>query len=94
MRKIGFAACLMSLMFVYAEAAPVSEDQLLKQIQLINQIPEGQLSDKTDPAFSILKSIYDEDGGSEAEIPIFEIRRAKNSCVLFNPRISRRSSIF
>ncbi len=35
---------------------------MLKQIQLLNQIPEEQLNEKTDPGFSILRSLYDHDG--------------------------------
>ncbi len=35
---------------------------LVKELQLINQIPEEQLNEKTDPAFSILRSLYDQDG--------------------------------
>ncbi len=35
---------------------------VLKQIQLLNQVPEDQLNEKTDPGFSILRSLYDQDG--------------------------------
>ena len=34
----------------------------LKQIQLFNQIPEDQVSEKVDPGFSILRTLYDQDG--------------------------------
>lgn len=39
-----------------------NDDAILKQIQLINQIPEDQLNDKADPGFSILRTLYDLDG--------------------------------
>jgi hypothetical protein len=50
--QLGFAS------YVFAG----DERVVLKQMRLLNQIPETQLSDKTDPAFSILRSLYDEDG--------------------------------
>jgi len=65
MKKAALILCLMPMAFLHAEsAAPAanSEATILSEIQLINQIPEDQLSDKTDPAFSILRSLYDQDG--------------------------------
>ncbi len=38
------------------------EPGVRKQMQLLNQIPEDQINEKTDPAFSILRSLYDQDG--------------------------------
>lgn len=44
-------------------SAPAAEEtSVLQLIQRLNQIPEEQLSDMTDPGFSILRSIYDQDG--------------------------------
>ena len=45
-----------------ADPAPSSDEGILKQIQLINQIPEDQLNDKSDPGFSLLRALYDQDG--------------------------------
>src|ERR1019366_10732977 len=35
---------------------------LIKQLKLLNQVPEEALNEKLDPAFSILRAIYDQDG--------------------------------
>ncbi len=46
-------------------SAPGSVDnqaELLRQLRLLNQIPEEQLNEKVDPAFSIVRTIYDTDG--------------------------------
>ncbi len=44
------------------EPLPPNAAAVLKQIQLLNQVPQGQINDGTDPAYSILKTIYDIDG--------------------------------
>ena len=69
MNKSALVLCLLSAAIVSAVepgAAPAavanSEESVLKQIQMLNQIPEDQLSEKTDPGFSLLRSIYDQDG--------------------------------
>ena len=54
MKKAALILCLMPMAFLRAEApAPAanSEAAVLSQIQLLNQVPEEQLSDKVDPAF-------------------------------------------
>ena len=38
------------------------EGAVLKQVERLNQVPEDQLSEKIDPGFSILRSLYDQDG--------------------------------
>jgi hypothetical protein len=62
MKKMILAFCLFPMAFALAQPAVNSEETILKQIQLINQIPEAELSEKTDPGFSLLKAIYDQDG--------------------------------
>ena len=59
MKKAFWALCLVPLMgsFVLADDAA-----LIKQLKLLNQVPEEQLNEKLDPAFSILRGIYDQDG--------------------------------
>ena len=47
----------------YAFPAHAATDaQVMKLISRLNQVQEEQLSDKTDPGFSILRSLYDTDG--------------------------------
>lgn len=51
---------------------PVSDDKEVRLLALIhdlNQIPQGQLSEKVDPALGILRSMYDLDG------PAFQLLR-------------------
>jgi hypothetical protein len=43
-------------------AAPTAPNTLLKDLQLLNEIDEAQLDERSDPAFSILRAIYDKDG--------------------------------
>jgi hypothetical protein len=38
------------------------DDEILHLLQLINQVPEAQLNEKVDPAFSLLRTMYDHDG--------------------------------
>jgi hypothetical protein len=59
MKKSVLAFCLLALgcSFVRADESP-----LIKQLQMLNQVPEEQLNEKVDPAFSILRSLYDQDG--------------------------------
>jgi len=45
----------------WAEDEASKEQELLRQLQMLNQVPEEQLSDKVDPGFSVLKKIYDLD---------------------------------
>lgn len=40
----------------------VSQVELLHQLRLLNQVPETQLDEKVDPAFAIIRGIYDSDG--------------------------------
>ncbi|MFA5975427.1 MAG: hypothetical protein WC859_04595 [Elusimicrobiota bacterium] len=59
-------ACCLIAPCVFAKpaqvpASSVREDAILHQVRLLNQIPEDQLSDRNDPGFSIIKTIYDED---------------------------------
>jgi hypothetical protein len=61
MKKVIIALCVMSSALSFAEPVADHEEAVLKQIQLLNQVPEEQLSEKTDPGFSILKTIYDQD---------------------------------
>lgn len=50
-------------LLVLPHAAHAAEDRkILTYINRLNQISEEQISDKTDPAYSLLRSIYDEDG--------------------------------
>jgi hypothetical protein len=51
-----------SLASVSAEEPASNEAALVKQLQLLNEAPQDQLNEKTDPGFSILRSIYDIDG--------------------------------
>jgi len=61
--KLITALILLSFNFEPLVAAPAdNQAALLKQLQLLNQVPEDQLNEKTDPGFSILRSIYDIDG--------------------------------
>jgi len=64
MRKTALVLCLLPITLLQAEpvAPGNSEDAVLRQIQLVNQIPEDQLNEKTDPGFSILRTLYDQDG--------------------------------
>jgi len=65
MKKTALALCLIPMAFLHAEpTAPAADAEatVLKQIQLLNQVPEGQLNDKVDPGYSILRSLYDQDG--------------------------------
>ena len=64
MKKMLLALCLLPVTLAFAEPAPAapSEDAVLKAVQLINQIPEDQLNETSDPAFSILRTLYDQDG--------------------------------
>lgn len=50
-----------------AAEAP-SPSLILKHIRLLNQIPEEQLDEKRDPAFSIIRSLYDVDGPDFLEL--------------------------
>ena len=53
------------MVFLHAEPAIVPSDPeaaVLKKIQLLNQVPEDQLSERVDPGFSLLRSLYDQDG--------------------------------
>jgi hypothetical protein len=62
---ICHAVCFWAIFLLpYAMPFPVLADEaaLLKQVQLLNQIPEEQLNEKADPCFSIMRSIYDQDG--------------------------------
>lgn len=38
------------------------EAAVLRQIRLINQVPEDQLNEKADPGFSLIRGLYDSDG--------------------------------
>jgi hypothetical protein len=65
MKKAALVLCLMPMAFLQGAPAALAADleaAVLKQIQLLNQVPESQLSDKTDPGFSLLRSLYDQDG--------------------------------
>ncbi len=59
MKKLVLALCLTP--FVHSLAL-ADEAGLIKQLQLLNQVPEEQLNEKEDPCFSIVRSIYDQDG--------------------------------
>jgi hypothetical protein len=59
MKKMALALGLAPFIASFAWA---DEAALVKQLQLLNQIPEEQLNEKADPCFSIMRSIYDQDG--------------------------------
>jgi len=61
-RIVVFLFCLWPIALFAADAAPATDDAVLKQLHLLNQVPEDQVSEKVDPAFSILRTIYDTDG--------------------------------
>ena len=52
---------LFSISFLSAEDIHTKEQDIVRQLQMLNQISEEQLSEKNDPAFSILKKLYDLD---------------------------------
>jgi hypothetical protein len=59
----SFALCALSFPLLRSAEAPADpKTAILEQLRLLNQVPEEQLSDKVDPAFSILRALYDEDG--------------------------------
>lgn len=45
-----------------AAAPEDAQTALLKQLQLLNQVPQDEVNERTDPGFSILRSMYDLDG--------------------------------
>jgi hypothetical protein len=55
---LGLALCL----FGSRIGRAADEAAVLKQIQLLNQVPPDQVNEKTDPGFSILRNLYDQDG--------------------------------
>jgi hypothetical protein len=59
MRKAVLAFCLVPLVFSWARA---DEATVVQQLKLLNQVPEEELNDKTDPGLSILRTLYDKDG--------------------------------
>ena len=59
MKKIFLSLCMLPLVCSFARS---DDATLSKQLDLLNQIPEEQLNEKIDPAFSILRSLYDQDG--------------------------------
>src|SRR5689334_2539641 len=64
MKKLALLGCLISLTTCLMAAEPPigAEADVLKNIQLLNQVPEAQLNDKADPGFSILRALNDQDG--------------------------------
>src|SRR5690242_3870145 len=66
MKRAVLVLCLLPAIFLHAEPAAKNpadvEAAVLKQVQLLNQVPEDQLSDKSDPGFSVLRTLYDQDG--------------------------------
>src|SRR6266480_4639108 len=54
------AICL--LPFAMPIVVRADEASVLQQLKLLNQVPEEALNDKTDPGFSILRTLYDQDG--------------------------------
>jgi hypothetical protein len=55
-----FAIFLLPFSMPYAVQA--DEAAVLKQVNLLNRVPEADLTEKTDPGFSILRTLYDQDG--------------------------------
>lgn len=62
MTRIPRIAGLLFLALTIAPLHAADERSILKHVQKLNLIPEDQLSDKIDPGYSVLRSIYDEDG--------------------------------
>jgi hypothetical protein len=67
MKNAALAICLLPVAMQLAVAEPAApavnpDEAVLKQIQLLNQVPEDQLSDKADPGLSIMRSLYEQDG--------------------------------
>src|SRR5690242_9358867 len=52
----------LSLFQFSSAAAPDQEPAILQDIQRLNAAPPAELNDKVDPAFSILRDLYDKDG--------------------------------
>lgn len=55
------SGCLMGGAPAVSMAAAGSEEDVLRQLTMLNQIPEADLHEKSDPAYSVLKKIYDLD---------------------------------
>ena len=58
----AFTLAIFLLPFAMSVAVQANDASVLKQIELLNQVSQSQLNEKTDPGFSILRTLYDEDG--------------------------------
>jgi len=59
---VRFYSLLFALCSLLCRLSLAAEDAaVLKQIQPLNQVPEDQLSEKADPGFSLLRTLYDLD---------------------------------
>jgi hypothetical protein len=60
LRGMTILGALCVLSFRLSGAA--DDAAVLKSLQLLNQVPEEQLNEKVDPGFSVLRTLYDQDG--------------------------------
>ncbi len=67
MRKWIVALCFLSSTVLFAEAKN-NKEAVLAQLKIVNQVPESQLSEKTEPGVSILRTLFDVDGPEFLEL--------------------------